>query len=148
MRSHVIVRGPHQKVVRVAVLVLLSALVAVILISCDKMDGSSMRPNHLSPPSWIIGTWRSDFGTIKWTFSSDNAVSHSSSGSPLDFRETERRIPGTVTDSSSSNYYEVTSSIDSERWRFTFRRTSSLTLDYSVWSSLSGIAGPLELTKL
>ena len=86
MKARFSTRESSCPTARTAALVLLSALAVVMLIGCDKMDGTSTKPTRLSPPSWIIGTWTSAISNLTWRFTSDSAV-HIGPGFAIDFEQ-------------------------------------------------------------
>ena len=134
---------------RAAVLVLMATLVAVMLIGCNKMDGSSTKPTRLSPPSWIIGTWGDSGDTLTWAFSADNAVHRGKTiSATVNFKDLEQSVPGSVSETAnSSTVYELTLTESSTAVGvYRFERQSPTELHYSISSSGVDI-GPLALTR-
>ena len=142
------VDGRAHQSTRAAVLVLMATLVAVMLIGCNKMDGSSTKPTRLSPPSWIIGTWGESTGNLTWTFSLDNAVHRGTTiSATVNFKDVEKSTPGSVSESAkSSSVYELTLDVGSSTGVYRFERRGADEMDYTI--SGSGVdIGPIEMTR-
>lgn len=112
--------------------------------------GAPAVSSPISPPSWIIGTWRD--ATLSWTFTVDNVV-RTSSTSSFNFRQFARRNAGvTVSDTSpSETQYQITldaSDIGTNfLWQYDFRKAGSDAIEYYWTVHGVGVAGPFFLNK-
>ena len=112
----------------------------LFLFACDWLSPSI----SLSPPNWIIGTWGDGgMGIVSYTFTADN-IRSTNSGITVDFKEAFK--DGEATEEKTDSLYKVTIVIEGITSIYTFEKTSTTTLGYSITSS--GITvGPVELVK-
>ncbi len=75
--------------------------------------------DNLRPPSWIIGSWSSESGSVTWTFRSDEISTTEVSSSTISGNFSEQK--------SSGCQYQLTLG---ESMQFFFEQKSSSTLEY------------------
>lgn len=138
--GHHLTKG--QARMRRSVALVLAMVAGVVLIGCEEAAtggsgggssaGGASSSSPISPPSWIIGTWRDATATLTWTFTADNAV-HTGSGISQDFRELARTAGGTVSDTSpSATQYRIILETSSLSGRYDFHKAGSDTIEYSI----------------
>jgi len=111
----------------------------LLIFSCSLLNfGGSF-----APPTWIQGTWEDDLGTTSYIFEADN-VTQSIAGYEINLGLAY--IAATITETSNDSLYEFTIDQSGSVATYTFDKTSSTTLDYTV--TASGTTSPaVELTK-
>lgn len=119
--------------------ILLAGLFVFVLLGCSLLNfGTSF-----SPPTWIQGTWEDDLGTTSYIFEADN-VTQSIAGYEINLGLAY--IATTVTETSNDSLYEFSIDQSGSVATYTFEKTSSTTLDYTVTASET-TSPAVELTK-
>ncbi len=119
--------------------IFLVGLFVFVLLGCSLFNfGSSF-----SPPTWIQGTWQDSLETTAYTFTADN-VTQTIAGYTLNLGLVS--IAGTVTETSNDSLYEFTIDQSGAAATYSFAKTSSTTLDYTVTASET-TSPAVELTK-
>lgn len=80
-------------------------MLLLALAGCDLMN---VGKTPLAPPSWILGVWKDATATITFTFTSDDAVMTSPSGS-VDYKAADANLNGNndIYDSSTNSSYSI-----------------------------------------
>lgn len=124
---------------------LILALVAVALIFAVGCNGD-LNSSRLNPPRWIQGEWASIQNIMVWTFTSDNAVMTTSSGSGgVNFGE----MPSSVkyTESSTDTSYKIVMNDGTSSSTYNFTKTTDDTISFSMSLNGLSIPGATSLTK-
>ena len=121
---------------------LVSLLLIILFFGCGIFSS-------INPPKWIIGSWESAYGTMTWTFTSDNIIMTSKLSDPIDFKEVYDRneIEDAV---KSTGIYEFTTFFVYKEYNrkdtYRFVQQSSNSLRYYPMHDKK-VSSPIELFK-
>lgn len=119
--------------------VILFVALSLVIMSCGVFNLGS----KFSPPTWIQGTWSDALETIEYTFTTDN-VTQTIGGYAINLGLAY--IAATVTETSNDSLYEFSIDQSGSIATYTFEKTSTTTLDYTVTAS-SVTTAAVEFTK-
>ena len=108
-------------------------LFTFIIADCNKEDPISPDRPHspeFNPPAWIIGTWKDNYGVVKYVFSADNVIMVAlQSNVSVDF---QRGFSGaTVTeDINNDDEYKVSAVYPAMNQTYRFVKKTATSLDY------------------